>query len=368
MLGALASRGLARRHDVHAVGEGTFGIADAFRRNPIAGCRLGGLRRALRPSGRRSPPRLLDPEFTGARYLAVTDLGVYGRRADLAHRTRRSSAAPPRAVLASRDASFALAASDPGASFECRLDGAAWTACPGAAAYTGLTEGRHVFEARAADGAGNVDTSPAGRSWTVDVTAPETALLGGPPEGGRVRVRTATLTFAAEPGATFQCRIDGGEWRACATPLALASLALGRHVVEVRALDAVGNVDATPAVRAWRVAPTTASYTLTLPRLGRVAALALRVRYTCPNACRSSDADHAAAEVRRLRLGSGRARGGPGRRRAARPRAPAWRCCRSAGGWPASSSRRARRRSCSRWAGSRRPPKPRTIVLRALDD
>ena len=127
-----------------------------------------------------------EPEFTGAKYLAVTDLGVYGTRADASAPDTSIVGGPADgAVLASRDASFALAASEPGASFECRLDGAAWTACPGAAAYTGLIEGRHVFEARAADSAGNVDTSPAGRSWTVDVTPPETALLGGPRKARR---------------------------------------------------------------------------------------------------------------------------------------------------------------------------------------
>ena len=72
----------------------------------------------------------------------------------------------------------------------------------------------------------------------------------------------------------------------------------------MRALDAAGNVDATPAERAWRVAPTTASYTLTLPRLRAVAAL--RVRYTCPNACRLVwTLTMRAPEARRLRLGSG---------------------------------------------------------------
>ena len=54
------------------------------------------------------------------------------------------------------------------------------------------------------------------------------------------------------------------------------------------------------------MAPTTASYTLTLPRLRGVAALALRARYTCPNACRLVwTLTMRAPEVRRLRLGSG---------------------------------------------------------------
>jgi len=56
--------------------------------------------------------------------------------------------------------------------FQCSLDGAAFSSCPTTdpmydAMYTGLSaEGLHKFEVKATDGAGNTDQSPASRSWT----------------------------------------------------------------------------------------------------------------------------------------------------------------------------------------------------------
>jgi hypothetical protein len=51
--------------------------------------------------------------------------------------------------------------------FECRLDGASFSPCASPASYDELNAGVHLFEVRAADGAGNVDASPAGVAWKV---------------------------------------------------------------------------------------------------------------------------------------------------------------------------------------------------------
>jgi hypothetical protein len=50
---------------------------------------------------------------------------------------------------------------------ECSLDGAEFSKCKSTQDYTGLAPGRHVFSVRARDGAGNVDPTPAVRTWTV---------------------------------------------------------------------------------------------------------------------------------------------------------------------------------------------------------
>ena len=78
----------------------------------------------------------------------------------------------PSGTVASASASFSFSSSEPGSSFECRLDSGAWTACSSAQAYTALANGPHSFSVRARDTAGNTDPTPATRNWTVDVPSP----------------------------------------------------------------------------------------------------------------------------------------------------------------------------------------------------
>ena len=59
-----------------------------------------------------------------------------------------------------RRVSFAFAASEPGASFHCKLDGQPWRICRSPRTYL-AAPGRHVFRVFAIDAAGNRDRSPA---------------------------------------------------------------------------------------------------------------------------------------------------------------------------------------------------------------
>jgi hypothetical protein len=87
---------------------------------------------------------------------------------------------------------------------------------------------------------------------TPDTTPPDTLIDGGP--SGTVTSTSAEFRFSAtEPGATFTCSLDGGSWSACASPTSYSGLAAGDHSFSVRATDAAGNVDATPAVRTWTI-------------------------------------------------------------------------------------------------------------------
>jgi hypothetical protein len=172
---------------------------------------------------------------------------------------------------ASSTAAFTYSANEAGSSFQCQLDGAGFSACPaGGISYSGLGNGPHSFQVRAIDSSGNIDLSPAGYSFEVVLGSaapvpslptpvplptparrPNTAISG---KGGtRTHDRTPTFRFGSgSAGATFQCKLDHGPFKACRSPLTTKTLAYGGHLLQVRAiLD--GATDPTPAKLAFKV-------------------------------------------------------------------------------------------------------------------
>jgi hypothetical protein len=98
------------------------------------------------------------------------------------------------------------------------------------------------------------DLSVASLGQPVDGEAPDTLLTGGPAEGSVQTDTSATLSFSSsDAGATFACRLDERSWASCASGATFPGLALGSHTVAVRAVDAAGNVDPTPAARQFTV-------------------------------------------------------------------------------------------------------------------
>jgi hypothetical protein len=96
-------------------------------------------------------------------------------------------------------------------------------------------------------------------AFTVDTSVPDTTIVSGPPD--RTQQRNVTFTFGStEPEATFDCSLDGAAFTACPSSITFTALAEGPHTLEVRARDAAGNVDSTPATRSFRV--TDADYSL----------------------------------------------------------------------------------------------------------
>ena len=77
----------------------------------------------------------------------------------------------PSGTVQSSSASFSFSSSESGSNFECRLDSGSWGACTSPKEYTGLSNGSHTFEVRATDSAGNTDSTPASRTWTVSTTS-----------------------------------------------------------------------------------------------------------------------------------------------------------------------------------------------------
>ena len=89
---------------------------------------------------------------------------------------------------------------------------------------------------------------------------PDTTIDSGP--SGTVGSTSAEFGFSSDQGdATFQCKLDGGTFEACASPKSVpdeGALAEGTHTFEVRAVDTAGGADPTPASRTWTVDDTTA--------------------------------------------------------------------------------------------------------------
>ncbi len=161
----------------------------------------------------------------------------------------------PQGTVGVRTASVAFTADEP-ATFECRLDSAAFAPCVSPQSYSGLADGGHEVLVRATDTAGNVDATPASATWTVDTgvpdtTPPETVITSAPQ--GTVGVRTASVAFTADEPATFECRLDSAAFASCVSPQSYSGLADGGHEVQVRATDAAGNVDESPATATWTV-------------------------------------------------------------------------------------------------------------------
>jgi hypothetical protein len=85
-----------------------------------------------------------------------------------------------------------------------------------------------------------------------DDSKPNTTITAGP--RNPTTSRTATFRFSSsQAGSKFECKHMNGPWTFCTSPKTYRGLAFGVHTFRVRAIDPSGNVDATPAVRTWRI-------------------------------------------------------------------------------------------------------------------
>ncbi len=150
--------------------------------------------------------------------------------------------------------------------FSWRMDSGSWSTYAGdtSTPLTGLTDGSHLFEVRARDTAGNVDPSPAIRSFVVDTSGPGdtsppvVTITSGP--SGTIDYTDVAFTYSGTdnvdpPSALqYQHRMDFGSWSAWSgnTTANYNGLADGPHTFEVRGRDTSGNISV-PVARSFTV-------------------------------------------------------------------------------------------------------------------
>jgi hypothetical protein len=113
-----------------------------------------------------------------------------------------------------------------------------------------IADGPVNIQARAVDPSNNAATTT-NIGVTVDNTPPDTSITSGPT--GTVASTTASFSFTATETATFACKLDGGAFNTCTSPVSYTGLVGGAHTFQVQATDSAGNVDATPASQSWTV-------------------------------------------------------------------------------------------------------------------
>lgn len=135
--------------------------------------------------------------------------------------------------------------------FECAIDGGGFSPCSSPFTTSQLSDGQHTFAVRAVDAAEGPDATPASRSFRVDTAAPQTTIKKGPKR--KITKSKVKFTFGgSEAGSTYECKLDKSAFAPCSSPLKLKHVKPGKHVLSVRAVDAAGNVDATPAKQKFK--------------------------------------------------------------------------------------------------------------------
>jgi subtilase family protein len=159
----------------------------------------------------------------------------------------------PAPLSANRQPTIQFIANRP-AAFSCEVDGSAQSCASPFTVPVALADGSHGLVVRATDVSGRVgDTGVV--SFKIDTRPPRTFFAKHPPKRIRTKRQRVRATFrfgSNEAGVAFICKVDRDLLRFCPARVS-RRFDEGRHVVVVKARDAAGNVDATPAVFKFQV-------------------------------------------------------------------------------------------------------------------
>ena len=148
----------------------------------------------------------------------------------------------PAELIDEREATFTFGCSADECTFRCSLDGGGEEPCESGITYAELSEGEHLFEVRARDGAGR--TGPAASwAWTVDTVSPLVLGLVGPADP--TNQTSATFTFwCSHFSCQFRCELTEetagvvSATRPCDSGERHSDLADGRYTFRVYAATA----------------------------------------------------------------------------------------------------------------------------------
>jgi lysophospholipase L1-like esterase len=85
-----------------------------------------------------------------------------------------------------------------------------------------------------------------------DTAAPDTTITKAP-DNKLDRDKAKYRFTSSETPSTYECKLDRNPFEACTSPRTLKHLEPGRHTFRIRATDAAGNVDQTPATDRFKV-------------------------------------------------------------------------------------------------------------------
>lgn len=100
---------------------------------------------------------------------------------------------------------------------------------------------------------GVLTSAAAARTWIVDTQEPSTTLSSFPPATNYSLIAQFVFSVSDNrPSPTAECRIDGGAYATCTSPLIyFDQLSNGSHTLDIRGVDATGNVESSPVSYTW---------------------------------------------------------------------------------------------------------------------
>ena len=159
----------------------------------------------------------------------------------------------PATVTSQTTATFTFTANEPGATFECTIDGGGsgpWSPCTSGVQFPALAEGAHTVYVRATDAGSNVG-DPATYDWAVDLTAPTVSIDTSP--SSPTKSTGANFTYhSSDANSTYMCSLDGSSPAGCGASYS-GTVANGDHTFDVWAIDPAGNQSTNPAEVTWTV-------------------------------------------------------------------------------------------------------------------